>query len=316
MSHLERKLESGEFVVTAELPVIDGGGFSEIQRQLEPMRAYVDAFNATDNPAAHAHCSPLAVSIALAQVGAEPVMQLACRDRNRLALESELMGAAMYGIENVCALTGDDVTAGDEPEARRVFDLDGIQLITLARVLEGGHYLSGRPVSSAGGPGPHFFAGAVENPGAPPFEYRVRRAAKKALAGARFLQLQLCYRTELLEGFMAAAHDIGLSKRLALIPSICILRSVAGMRFVASHVPGVEVPPEIVTRVEQAVDAEAECFEIALELATHALSQPGLAGLHFISFRKDAGIAKLCARLGIPPRVERESNGYSAWVPL
>ena len=103
---------------------------------------------------------------------------------------------------------------------------------------------------------------------------------------------------------------------MAFIPSICILRTVGGMRFVAHRVPGLDVPPETVARVEQAPDAEHECFEIAYELATHALAQPGVAGLHFISFRKDAGIAKLCARLGIPPRIERESNGYSAALAL
>jgi methylenetetrahydrofolate reductase (NADPH) len=318
MSSLERKLDAGEFVLTAELPVIDGGGHAEIQRQLEPMRPVVDAFNATDNPSAHAHVSPLAVAIGLTQVGAEPVMQLACRDRNRLALQAELMGAGMYGIENICCLTGDDVTAGDEPEARRVFDLDGIQLLELARALERGHYLSGRSIAQPPhySHPPHFFLGAVENPGAPPYEYRVRRAAKKAAAGARFLQLQICYRPELLQRFMRVAHDTGLSERIALIPSICILRTVAGMRFVATKVPGIDIPPGYVTRVEQAHDAEHECFEIAYELASHALAQPGVAGLHFISFRKDAGIAKLCARLGIPPRIERESHGYSASVAV
>jgi methylenetetrahydrofolate reductase (NADPH) len=308
MSNLERKLDAGHFVVTAELPVIDGGGHPEIMRQLAPMKAYVDAFNATDNPSAHAHCSPLAVSIGLIQAGVEPVMQLTCRDRNRLALQSELIGAAMHGVENICCLTGDDVTAGDEPEARRVFDLDGPQLVALTRMLADGRHLSGRPIA----PRPHFLVGAVENPGAPPFEYRVRRAATKAQAGARFLQLQLCYRPELLERFMRAAHDSGLSERIAMIPSICILRSAGGMRFVATRVPGIDVPPAIVQRVERAADAEAECFEIAYEVAMHALSQPGVAGLHFISFRRDAGIAKLCTRLGIPPRVERESDGYSA----
>ena len=312
MSNLERKLTAREFVVTAEMPTIDGGGHAELQRQLEPMRAYADAFNATDNPAAHAHVSPLAVSIGLQEVGAEPIMQLVCRDKNRLALEADLMGAAMYGIVNVSCLTGDDVTAGDEPEARRVFDLDSIQLIALARALDRGRYLSGRDIH----PRPHFFVGAVENPSAPPLEHRVRRAAKKAMAGASFLQLQLCFRTELLEPFMRAAHDIGLTQRLAFIPSICILRTVGGMRFVAHHVPGLDVPPEMVARVEQAPDAEHECFEIAYELAAHALAQPGIAGLHFISFRKDAGIAKLCARLGIPPRIERESHGYSASVAV
>jgi methylenetetrahydrofolate reductase (NADH) len=239
-------------------------------------------------------------------------MQVACRDRNRLALEADLMGAAMHGVQNVCCMTGDDVSAGDEPEARRVFDLDSVQLIALARALQRGRYLSGRAI----GQPPRFTIGAVENPSAPPLEYRVRRAAKKALAGARFIQLQICYRPELLEHFMHAAHDTGLSEQLALVPSVCILRTVGGMRFVASRVPGVDVPAEVVTRVEQADDAQAECFEIAYELAAHALAQPGVAGIHFVSFRKAAGIAKLCARLGIPPRVERETHGYSASVAV
>lgn len=312
MWSLEHKLTAGEFVVTAELPTVDGGGHAEIQRQLEPMRPFVDAFNATDNPAAHAHVSPLAVSIGLRQVGAEPIMQLVCRDRNRLALESDLMGAAMYGIENVCCLTGDDVTAGDEPETRRVFDLDSIQLMQLARTLDGGRYLSGRQIH----PKPHFFVGGVENPSAPPLEYRVRRAAKKALAGARFLQLQICFRPELLDAFMHAAYDTGLSERIALIPSITILRSARAMRFVAQNVPGIDVPPSVVRRVEQAADAEEECFDIAYEQSVHAMSLPGVAGLHFISFRKDAGIAKLCGRLGIPPKTEREAHGHGTAVAL
>jgi methylenetetrahydrofolate reductase (NADPH) len=298
--------------VTAELPVIDAGGYDEVLHQLEPMRAFVDAFNATDNPSAHAHCSPLAVAISMQRAAVEPIMQLTCRDRNRLALESELVGAAMHGIENICCLTGDDVTAGDEPQARRVFDLDGPQLVALTGTLASGRYLSGRALT----PGPHFFAGAVENPGAPPYEYRVRRALKKADAGARFLQLQICYRPELLEAFMREAVCAGLAGRVALIPSICILRTVGGMRFVATKVPGVDVPRETVERIERADDPEAECFELAHELASHAISLPGVAGLHFISFRKDAGIAKLCTRLGIPPRTERELHGYSASVAL
>jgi methylenetetrahydrofolate reductase (NADPH) len=315
MSNLERKLSAGEFVVTAEMPVIDGGGQAEVERQLEPMRPVVDAFNATDNPSAHAHVSALGVSIALRNAGAEPIMQLACRDRNRLALEADLMAAAMHGIENISCMTGDDVTAGDEPESRRVFDVDGPQLVALTASLASGQYLSGRPIE----PAPHFFVGAVENPSAPPYEYRVRRAVKKAEAGARFLQLQICYRPEQLERFMRAANDAGLTQRLAIIPSVCILRTVGGMRFVANRVPGVDVPPETVRRVEAAADAEHECFELAYELASHAMAQPGVAGLHFISFRKDAGIAKLCARLGIAggrSSNERESNGHSASVAV
>jgi methylenetetrahydrofolate reductase (NADH) len=310
MSGLERKLAARQLVITAEMPVIDGGGHPEILRQLAPMKAYLDAVNATDNPSAHAHASALAVAIALAQCGVEPVMQLVCRDRNRLALEADILGAAMHGIENLCCLTGDDVSAGDEPQARRVFDLDGPQLISVARTIAGGRYLSGRRVA----PAPHLFVGAVENPGAPPYEYRVERAAKKASAGARFLQLQICFMPERLERFMRVAHERGLTERIAMIPSVCIVRSAATLRFVDERVPGVEVPPHTIARVAAASDQQHECFELAHELAAHALSLPGVAGLHFISFRRDAGIAKLCTRLGIPPRAEREEHGHSAAV--
>jgi len=302
MSALEAKLSAGRFVVTAEMPTIDGGGFPEIHRQLAPMQAYLDAVNATDNAAAHAHASPLAVSIALKACGVEPVMQLACRDRNRINLEGEIVGAAMHGIENISCMTGDDVTAGDEPEARRVFDLDSPQLISVARGLSEGRYLSGRVLD----PAPRLFVGAVENPGAPPFDVRVARANKKADAGARFLQLQICFMPERLEQFMAGAVATGLAARCALIPSILIVRSALALKFVNEKVAGIEVPPELIARAEAAADQQRECFEIACEIADHARSLPGAAGLHFISFRKDAGIAKVCQRLGIKPRAERD----------
>jgi methylenetetrahydrofolate reductase (NADH) len=304
MPTLEDKLAAGQVVITAEMPAIDGGGPAEVQRQLAPMRDWLDAVNATDNTAAHAHASPLAVAIALKQAGIEPIMQLVCRDRNRLALQSDLVGAAMHGIDNVAALTGDDVSAGDEPEAKRVFDLDGPQLVALARMLANGRYLSGRPLE----PAPRFFVGAVENPGAPPVEYRVERALMKARAGARFLQLQIGYRPEVLERFVEQAVATGLTDRAALIPSITILRSARALRFVDQKVPGVEVPAAVIERVEAAADQQQACFELAHELAAHALSLPGVSGLHLISFRKDAGIAQLCTRLGLEPRIEREKS--------
>lgn len=304
MPTLEDKLAAGQLVITAELPVIDAGGFAEVERQLAPMRDWLDAVNATDNPSAHAHASPLAVAIALRQAGVEPIMQLVCRDRNRLALQSELVGAAMHGIENVVALTGDDVIAGDEPEAKRVFDLDGPQLVALARMLADGSYLSGRALE----PAPRFFVGAVENPGAPPVDYRVQRALMKARAGARFLQLQIGYRPEVLERFVEQAVAVGLTDHAALLPSITILRSARALRFVDAKVPGVEVPAAVIERVERAADQQRACFELAHELAAHALSLPGVGGLHLISFRKDAGIAQLCTRLGLEPRIEREQS--------
>jgi methylenetetrahydrofolate reductase (NADPH) len=301
MSRLEDAIAAGRFVVTAELLTVDTTGVYE---KFAPYEDYVDAVNATDNTAAHAHASPLAVAIALQQLGMEPVMQLTCRDRNRLGLEAEIAGAALHGIENICCLTGDDVTAGDEPEARRVFDLDSVQLLALARTMANGTYLSGRKID----PAPQLFLGAVENAGAPPYDYRVDRALKKVRAGARFLQLQVGFRPEQTEAFMREAVEKGLAAQCALIPSICLVRSPKALRYIDEHVPGIEVPAAIIERCESASDPEAECFEVACELAEHARSLPGVAGLHLISFRKEAGIARLCRRLDIPTRETRADS--------
>jgi methylenetetrahydrofolate reductase (NADPH) len=301
MSRLEDALAAGRFVLTAELLTVDTDGVYE---KFAPYEDYVDAVNATDNTAAHAHASPLAVAIALQQLGMEPVMQLTCRDRNRLALEAEIAGAALHGIENICCLTGDDVTAGDEPEARRVFDLDSVQLLALGATMANGTYLSGRKID----PAPHLFLGAVENAGAPPYDYRVDRALKKVRAGAHFLQLQVGFRPEQTEAFMREAVEKGLAAQCALIPSICLVRSPKALRYIDANVPGIEVPAAIIERCENAADPEAECFEVACELAEHARSLPGVAGLHLISFRKEAGIARLCRRLDIPTRETRADS--------
>ena len=312
MSRLERALAEGRFVVTGELPVVDGGGLDAVRARLEPLVPWVDAVNATDNTAAHAHASSLAVAIAIHQLGVEPVMQLVCRDRNRLALQSDVVGAALHGIENICCLTGDDVTAGDEPEARRVFDLDGIQLISVVGEIGRGRYLSGRHVE----PAPRLFVGAVENPSAPPFDYRVDRALKKARAGARFLQLQICFHQELLAGFLVEATARDLPQQAALLPSICLVGSAKALRFMDTKVPGISVPAATIERVERAADQSEACFELACELAEHARSLPGVAGLHLISFRRDAAVERLCTRLGIPPRTERESSGHGSPVAV
>lgn len=312
MSRLADALRAGRFVVTAELLSVDSGGLGAVRERFAPYEAYVDAVNATDNTAAHAHASALAVAIALERLGMEPVLQLVCRDRNRLALEADIAGAALHGVENLCCLTGDDVTAGDEPEARRVFDVDSIQLLALARGMAEGRYLSGRKLE----PAPRLFLGAVENPGAPPYGHRVERALKKVRAGARFLQLQVCFERERLEAFAAEAVARGLAAQAALVPSICLVRSPNALRYMDEQVPGISVPAGLIERCERAADPEAACFDLACELAEHARSLPGVAGLHLISFRREAGIARLCERLGIPTRAERERRGDSRPVAV
>jgi methylenetetrahydrofolate reductase (NADPH) len=312
MSGLGQKLAAGRFVVTAELPAIDGGGLADIESRVAPMRDWVDAVNATDNTAAHAHASPLAVSIGLVQCGVEPIMQLVCRDRNRLALESDIVGASMHGVENICCIGGDGVAAGDEPDAKPVFDVDAIGLLSLGSGLAEGHYLSGRPID----PPPSLCLGAVESASAPPLEARLERAMAKAEVGARFLQLQIGFLPEPLEQFAVAAIEAGLNKRAALIPSVSILRSAAGLRYMNDRVPGIHVPDEVIARVEAAPDQAAACLDLAVELAEHAISVPGVAGLHLISFAGGDRIGELCRRIGIKPTAEREADAHSPSVAV
>src|SRR3954469_8691609 len=297
MSRLEDALLAGRPALTAEMPTIDGGGVAEVERKLEPLGEGADAVNVTDNPGAHAHASSLAVALALHHRGVEPVMQLTGRDRNRLALQGDIVGAALHGIENFCFMTGDEPSSGDEPDAKGVFDLDGTGLVKLARTIGGGRYLSGRPIE----PPPHLFVGAAEMPD----PGRVERALAKADAGAQFLQLQLCFFPERLEAFAAAAVKAGLTKRIALLPSIALLSSARSLRFMDENVFGVDVPAATIERIETASDPVAACLDLAVELAEHALSLPGIGGLHLISFRRESGVGALCSLLGSRPRAER-----------
>ena len=186
-------------VVTAEFPSFDGGTLDDVRAAAERLAPWVDAINVTDNPAAHAHASNTAMAIALTQLGYNPILQVVCRDKNRLAIQSDIVGVSMFGVQNICALTGDDVTAGDEPEARRVFDLDGPQLVKVATIMGTGMYLSGRTIDRSPAPvrgrgrEPHGPAARAPRPSAP---------LKKVDAGARFLQLQIHYRPEQLEAFI------------------------------------------------------------------------------------------------------------------
>jgi methylenetetrahydrofolate reductase (NADPH) len=305
VSRFRRLVERGYApVVTAEAPAFDGGDLDAFAGRVAEVARFADAVNATDNTAAHAHASNVAVAIALVRLGIEPVLQVVCRDKNRLALQADLVGAALHGVENVCCLTGDDVTAGDEPEARRVFDLDGPQLVRVATTLAHGRYLSGRSLE----PAPPLFVGAVENPAAPPVEHRPSRAAKKVHAGARFLQLQLCYRPERLERFVDALAANGVTERAAVLPSVVLVRGARALRFMDERVPGISVPGETVERVADSVDESEAAYELALEQARHALSLPGVRGLHLVDFRRDGAFTQLCADLGIAPKTERDET--------
>jgi len=299
MSQFEELItKTKEQVFTAEFPVIDGEGFAKVEKYAKRLTPWFVAVNATDNTAAHAHASNVASAIAMKMHGIEPIMQVVCRDKNRLAIQADIVGASLHGIENICALTGDDVTAGDETEARRVFDLDGPQLVRLATTIGRGEYMSGRKID----PAPHLFVGAVENPSAPPFDYRVQRVAKKVAAGARFLQLQISYHPDRLEKFCKGVVAAGLDRHVALLPTIVLIKGVRPLKFMNDKVPGIDVPQDVIDRVEKASDQAEEAYQQTLEFSKHALSLPGVRGLHVTDFRHDDTLDRLMTDLGRTPR--------------
>ena len=299
MSQFEELItKTKEQVFTAEFPVIDGEGFAKVEKYAKRLKPWFVAVNATDNTAAHAHASNVASAIAMKMYGIEPIMQVVCRDKNRLAIQADIVGASLHGIENICALTGDDVTAGDETEARRVFDLDGPQLVRLATTIGRGEYMSGRKIE----PAPHLFVGAVENPSAPPFEYRVQRVAKKVAAGAKFLQLQISYHPDRLEKFCQGVLAAGLDRHVALLPTIVLIKGARPLKFMNDKVPGISVPQDVIDRVEKASDQAEEAYQQTLEFSKHALSLPGVRGLHVTDFRHDDTLDRLMTDLGRTPR--------------
>lgn len=296
MSKLRDLIEkTSDPVFTAEFPAIDAGGMEQIEKYANRLSPWFVAANSTDNTAAHAHASNVSVAIAMKQKGMEPILQIVCRDKNRLAIQADMAGANLHGIENIALLTGDDVTAGDEPETRRVFDLDGPQAINVASILNAGTYLSGRKLE----PAPNFFISAVENPFAQPFDYRIERALKKYRAGARMLQLQIGYHPDRLEKFCrgVAATVPG----LAIIPTVLLLKSAKPMHFMNDKVPGIDVPADTISRIESATDQIEANYQLTLELAKHALSLPGVRGLHITDFRHDDSLERLMTDLGRTP---------------
>ena len=297
MSILREKLENtSEQVFTAEFPSIDGGGMVSVEKNAARLAPWFDAVNATDNPAAHAHTSNTTTAIAMQMHGLEAIMQIVCRDKNRLAIQSDMMGAALHGITNISLLTGDDVTAGDEPEARRVFDVDSAQAINIARIMATGQYLSGRKIN----PAPDFYIGAVENAAAPPCDYRIQRALKKHRAGARFLQLQICYHPDRLEAFCRGVAEV--APDLKLIPTVVLMKGAKGLSFINDKVPGIDVPVDTLKRVQSASNPSVEVNKLTLELAQHALTLPGVRGLHITDFRHDDTLAIFMNDLGRTPK--------------
>lgn len=305
---LRAAFAAGRFAVTAEIGPPRGADPEAVTGKAELLRGWVDAANVTDNQGAHVRMSSFAGCLLVQQAGLEPVMQLTCRDRNRIALQSDLLGAGALGIPNVLLLTGDHPRFGDHPDAAPVFDLDSTQLVWTARTLrDEGVLASGRAVSRR----PGWLIGAVENPFAPPRAFRARRLAKKVAAGADFAQTQYVFDVEPFERWIAELRDIGLTGRCRVLAGVGPVRSLRMLEFLRTGVPGIHVPEHVERRL-RGVPADRvadEGVSLCVETVERLASMPGVAGVHVMAFGHERGIPEILERAGIGPRAAGLGEG-------
>jgi methylenetetrahydrofolate reductase (NADPH) len=310
-TRLERVLRAGLFAVTAELNPPDTADPQAVYDAALVLSAVADAINCTDASGANVHMSSLGMAALLVRAGYEPVYQMSCRDRNRIALQGDVLGAAALGVGNVLCLTGDDVTAGDQPQAKRVFDFDSLHLLRTIRAMrDGGQFLSGRKLSQP----PRVFLGAAENPFAPPLDWRPVRLAKKAEAGAEFIQTQFIFDVPVFAGFMARVRDLGLDKRLYILAGVGPLRSPKAAEFMRAHVPGVVIPDAVVARLQKTPKARwaEEGIQICVEIIEQVRGLAGIAGVHVMAYRQEEMVAEIIRRAGLFPRVSAAALTNSA----
>lgn len=300
MSALSERLAAGQFTITAELSPARGASSAAMETRAGLLRGWVDAVNLTDNQGAHVRMASWAAAIAAKKAGLEPVMQMTCRDRNRIALQSDLLGAVSVGIENFMFMSGDHPKFGDHPGAKPVFDLDSIQLAWAARTLrDEGRLLSGVAVKP---PPEGIFIGAVENPFAEPREFRVQRAGKKIAAGAQFIQTQYVFDVGVFTAWVSKLGDLGLLDGCSVLAGVGVIRSARMLEFLASgKVPGVALPEPVVRRLS-AVPADqvgAEGAALAAEIIAELKDVPGVAGIHLLTAGYEKQTPALLERAGV-----------------
>ncbi len=275
---LKEKIEAGRFIVCGEITPPQSCDGNILREKLKYFRDYTDAVNITDNQRAIVRLSSIASAKILLDEGIEPIMQMTCRDRNRLAIQSDLLGAAALGIKNLLCLTGDHQTFGDQPEAKGVFDLDSIQLVAAAAKMNCGYLLSGLEMKQK----PEFFIGAAANPFAEPFEMRLINLFKKAEAGARFIQTQPVFDIETFSRWMERAAEMGLHKKTAIIAGIMPVHSAKTLNLMKEKVPGMKINDEYVCRLNKAQDPKEEGVKIAIEIIDAVKNLKGIRGIHLM----------------------------------
>jgi methylenetetrahydrofolate reductase (NADPH) len=300
-SRLERVLRSGRFAVTAELAPADTSDAEAIYERALVLSEVADAINVTDASGAHVHMSSLGASALLVRAGYEPVLQVNCRDRNRIAIQGDLLGAAALGIKNVLCITGDGVHVGDQPDAKPVFDLDSIQLLQTAEIMrEQGMFLSRRTLEVT----PKLFLGGASNPFSPPHPIRLKRLAIKIAAGADFIQTQYCFDIPLLKRFMTDVREMNLHRKVFILVGVGPLRSANSARWMQAKIPGVYIPESILQRISKVpLSKQAEeGMKICVELIHQIREIEGVSGVHVMAYRQEERVTELILSSGLLPR--------------
>lgn len=294
--NLRDLLGHGEFVLTAEITPPLSASADDMLRTADQLGDAVDAINVTDGASARVHMSSIAAAMLLKRSGIEPIVQITCRDRNRIALQGDLLGAAALGVENILVLGGDQVAAGDHPEAKPVFDLSSQELLAILHAMaERGEIRSGRKIDTP----PRFFLGAADTVIDPPPGWQAEKLSAKADAGAAFVQTQFCYDAELLRRYMRRLEDLGLTERLHFLIGVGPLRSVKSAIWMRDTLHGTAMPDEVIQRLDQAADPQAEGIRICADLLQQFQETPGVAGAHLMAPRNHAAIPQSIHASGV-----------------
>jgi len=309
---LERVLRAGGFAVTAEIAPPDSADPHEVYERAALFDGYVDAMNATDGSGAHCHMSSVGMCSLLTRRGYAMVMQVSCRDRNRIAIQGDVLGAAAMGVSSILCLTGDGVQAGDHPEAKPVFDLDCMSMLNMLRGMrDKQQFLSGRKLTSP----PRVFLGAAANPFSPPFDYRPHRLEKKIEAGAQFIQTQYCFDIAMFREYMAAARDAGSHEKAFILAGVGPLASARSSEWIRNNVPGVHIPDDVIRRLKGAENQAEEGVQVCVDMIQELQDIDGVHGVHIMAFRQEHRVAEIVERSGVlgdrvpwHPGVVKDSN--------
>lgn len=298
-SNLEKVINSGQFVVTGELGPPKSSDINQLKHHAEEMRNHVDAYNITDNQTAIVRTSSIACGATLVQMGLEPIIQITVRDRNRISIQSDVLGAHALGIKNILCLSGDHQTFGNEPGSKGVYDIDSMQLLKgLKDLRDENKFIGGEELEAP----IEYFLGAVSNPFADPFEYRVDRLEKKINAGASFVQTQCIFDLDRFERWMELVRKRGLHKKVAIMGGVTPIKSLGAARYMKNNVSGITIPDSVIERLQGAKKKKEEGLKICIETIQRLQEIEGVAGVHIMAIAWEEIVPEIVERAGLYPR--------------